>query len=195
MRHNIVTARLASAPHLSTLVLLVVSFIPIYMVTDGGPGLSRAAFVSGALRERCLCRGNASLCRSGAYVETRAADRTPVRGLARPSTEVVGACFAPRMWVFLFLFDLCLRCMALLCGVLVQLHLALFPAGGPFLPSLSVNLYCCSTLYMSTERDGTKGPPAGNKAKCNCTNTPHSKAARRKAKHLVYVFDCWTRFL
>jgi hypothetical protein len=30
---------------------------------------------------------------------------------------------------------------ALLCGVFVQLHLALFPAGGPFLPSLSVTLY------------------------------------------------------
>jgi hypothetical protein len=30
---------------------------------------------------------------------------------------------------------------ALLCGVCVRLHLVLFPAGGPFLPSLSVNLY------------------------------------------------------
>jgi hypothetical protein len=35
---------------------------------------------------------------------------------------------------------------------------------------------------MFTERDGRKGPPAGNKAECNCTNTPHSKATRRKAK-------------
>jgi hypothetical protein len=33
-----------------------------------------------------------------------------------------------------------LRRVALLCGVFVQLHLALFPAGGPFLPSLSVNI-------------------------------------------------------
>jgi hypothetical protein len=33
-----------------------------------------------------------------------------------------------------------LRCVALLCGVFVRLHLALFPGGGPFLPSLSVNL-------------------------------------------------------
>jgi hypothetical protein len=33
-----------------------------------------------------------------------------------------------------------------------------------------------------TERDGRKGPPAGNKAKCNRTNTPHSKATQRKAK-------------
>jgi ankyrin repeat protein len=37
-------------------------------------------------------------------------------------------------------------------------------------------------LYRFTERDGRKGPPAGNKAKCNCTNTPHSKTTRRKAK-------------
>jgi hypothetical protein len=36
--------------------------------------------------------------------------------------------------------------------------------------------------YRFTERDGRKGPPAGNKAKCNCTNTPHGKATRRKAK-------------
>jgi hypothetical protein len=32
-------------------------------------------------------------------------------------------------------------CIALLCGVFVRLRPALFPAGGPFLPSLSVNLY------------------------------------------------------
>jgi hypothetical protein len=35
-------------------------------------------------------------------------------------------------------------CRDLLCGVFVQLHLALFPAGGPFLPSLSVTLYIIS---------------------------------------------------
>jgi hypothetical protein len=60
-------------------------------VQAGGPGLSRAAFISGALREPnvALCRGNASLCRSGAYVATRAAGWTPMRGLARPSAEVV----------------------------------------------------------------------------------------------------------
>jgi hypothetical protein len=57
-------------------------------VQAGGPGLSRAAFISGALSV-ALCRGNASLCRSGAYVATRAAGRTPMRGLARPSAEVV----------------------------------------------------------------------------------------------------------
>jgi hypothetical protein len=36
--------------------------------------------------------------------------------------------------------------------------------------------------YKITERDGRKGPPAGNKAKCSRTNTPHSKATQRKAK-------------
>jgi hypothetical protein len=60
-------------------------------VQAGGPGLSRAAFISGALRELsvALCRGNASLSRSGAYVATRPAGHTPMRGLARPSAEVV----------------------------------------------------------------------------------------------------------
>jgi hypothetical protein len=32
-----------------------------------------------------------------------------------------------------------MRRLALLCGVFVRLQLALFPAGGPFLPSLSVS--------------------------------------------------------
>jgi hypothetical protein len=34
-------------------------------------------------------QASASLCRSGAYVATRAAGRAPMRGLARPSAEVV----------------------------------------------------------------------------------------------------------
>jgi hypothetical protein len=60
-------------------------------VQAGGPGLSRAASISGALRElsAALCHGDASLCRSGAYVATRAAGRAPMRGLAQPSAEVV----------------------------------------------------------------------------------------------------------
>jgi hypothetical protein len=60
-------------------------------VQAGGPGLSRAAFISGALRElsAALCRGNAFLCRSGAYVATHAAGRTLMRGLAWPLAEVV----------------------------------------------------------------------------------------------------------
>jgi hypothetical protein len=60
-------------------------------VQAGGPGLSRAAFILGVLRKLsvALCRGNASLCRSGAYVATRAAGWTPMSGLARPSAKVV----------------------------------------------------------------------------------------------------------
>jgi hypothetical protein len=30
-------------------------------------------------------------------------------------------------------------------------------------------------IYRFTERDGRKGPPAENIARCNRTNTPHSK--------------------
>jgi hypothetical protein len=111
----------------------------------------RAAFISGALRELsvALCRGNASLCRSGAYVATSAAGRAPMRGLAQPSAEVVLACLSPRVWVWGFWFGFALRRVALLCGVFVQLHLALFPAGGPFLPSLSVTPYIrASTCYI-----------------------------------------------
>jgi hypothetical protein len=43
------------------------------------------------------------------------------------------------VWVWGFWFGFALRRVALLCGEFVQWHLALFPAGGPFLPSLSVN--------------------------------------------------------
>jgi hypothetical protein len=67
----------------------------------------------------------------------------PMRGLARPSADLVSACLAPRMWVWGVWFGFTLRCVALLCGVFVQSHLALFPAGGPFLPSLSVNISAC----------------------------------------------------
>jgi hypothetical protein len=61
------------------------------VVQAGGPGLSRAAFIWEALRELsvALDRGNASLCRSGAYAATQAAGRAPMRGLAWPLTEVV----------------------------------------------------------------------------------------------------------
>jgi hypothetical protein len=34
--------------------------------------------------------------------------------------------------------------------------------------------------YRFTERDGRKGPPAGNKARCNRTNTTHSKVTQRE---------------
>jgi hypothetical protein len=52
------------------------------------------------------------------------------------------ACFALRVWVLGFWFCFAFRCVALLCAMYVRLHLVLFPAGGPFLPSLSVKLYC-----------------------------------------------------
>jgi hypothetical protein len=42
------------------------------------------------------------------------------------------------VWVWGFWFGFALRCLALLCSVFVRLHLVLFLAGGPFLPSLSV---------------------------------------------------------
>jgi hypothetical protein len=60
-------------------------------VQAGRPGLSRAAFISGALRGLSvdLCRVNAFLCRSGAYIATRTAGRAPMRSLARLSAEVV----------------------------------------------------------------------------------------------------------
>jgi hypothetical protein len=113
-------------------------------VQAGRPGLCRAAFILGSLRELsvALCRGNASLCRLGAYVAARAAGRTPMCGLARPSAEVVSACLAPvcGFGVWGVWFGFALRCVALLCGVLVRLHLALFPAGGPFFPSLYVKV-------------------------------------------------------
>jgi hypothetical protein len=43
----------------------------------------------------------------------------------------------PRVWVWGVWFGFALRCIALLCGVFERLHLTLFPAGGPFLPSVS----------------------------------------------------------
>jgi hypothetical protein len=53
----------------------------------------------------------------------------------------VGLSRAPCVgWVVGVWFGFALRCVAVLCGVFVRLHLALFPAGGPFLPSLSVNI-------------------------------------------------------
>jgi hypothetical protein len=90
-------------------------------VQAGGPGLSRAAFIWSVLRELSvvLCQGNASLCRSGAYLATRAAGRTLMSGLARPSTEVVKAFFCAPCVGLGFLVRLCfaLRCVALLCAM------------------------------------------------------------------------------
>jgi hypothetical protein len=44
------------------------------------------------------------------------------------------------------LFGFALSCVALPCGVGVRLHLVLFPAGGPFLPSL------CTSIHPSVRR-------------------------------------------
>jgi hypothetical protein len=131
-----------SVLHLGAPALTLFGDLAEQAVQAGGPGLSLAAFISGALRELsvALGQGNASLYRSSAYVATRAAGRTPMRGLARPSAEVVQACLALRVWVWGVWFGFALRCVALLCGVFVRLHLALFPAGGPFLPSLCVEV-------------------------------------------------------
>jgi hypothetical protein len=56
-------------------------------------------------------------------------------------------------------FGLASLCVALLCGVYVRLHLVVFPAVGPFLPSLSVklNLYAIQSTASRTSRsvDGT----------------------------------------
>jgi hypothetical protein len=61
-----------------------------------------------------------------------------MRGLAWLSTEEVKACFAPCVWVRDSLFGFALHCVALLCAIYVRLHLVLFLAGGPFLPTLSI---------------------------------------------------------
>jgi hypothetical protein len=123
----------------------------------GGPGLFQAAYISGALRELsvALCRGTASLCRSGPDTAARASARTQMRGLALLSAKVVWACFALRVWVLGFWFGFTLNCVALLCAVYVRVHLVLFPAGGPFLLSLWVKIYTLGSiqqLHVNAER-------------------------------------------
>jgi hypothetical protein len=82
---------IASFEHLEAPGLTLLGDLANLAVQAGRTGLSQAAFISGVLRELsvALCRGNASLCRSGAYVATLAAGRTPMRGLARPLADVV----------------------------------------------------------------------------------------------------------
>jgi hypothetical protein len=76
---------------LGALALSLLRSLADHVVQAGGPGLSRDAFISGALRELgvALCRGNASLGRSGLYNLTRVSGRAPLRGLSCPSAEVV----------------------------------------------------------------------------------------------------------
>jgi hypothetical protein len=62
-----------------------------HAVQARGPGLSRNAFISGALQELgvALCSGNASLGRPGLHNFNRLSGRAPLRGLSCPSAEVV----------------------------------------------------------------------------------------------------------
>jgi hypothetical protein len=62
-----------------------------HAVQARGPGLSRDAFISGALRELgvALCLGNTSLGRSGLHALARVSGRAPLHGLSCPSAEVV----------------------------------------------------------------------------------------------------------
>jgi hypothetical protein len=52
----------------------------------------------------------------------------------------------------------------------------------PGAASWSATHRAMSNKNKFAEKDGRKGPPAGNKARRNRTNTPHSKAMQRKAK-------------
>jgi hypothetical protein len=78
--------RRLKAPELS----LLCSFAD-HAVEAEGPGLSRDAFISGALQELgvALCRDNASLGRSGLYALTQVPGRAPLRGLSCPSADAV----------------------------------------------------------------------------------------------------------
>jgi hypothetical protein len=60
--------------------------------------------------------------------------------------------------------SLCVAQQPAMCGVFVQLHLALFSAGGPFLPSLSVNTYIFCTMEDATTRRYTCGGYGGWRA-------------------------------
>jgi hypothetical protein len=66
--------RHSSLGRLGAPALMLLGDLADQAVRAGGPGLSRAVFISEALWELnvALCRGSASLCRSGAYVMTRA---------------------------------------------------------------------------------------------------------------------------
>jgi hypothetical protein len=65
-----------------------------HAVQAGGPGLTRGAFISGALRELgvAMCRGSASLGQSSLYALTQVSGRAPLRGLSCPSAAVVSGC-------------------------------------------------------------------------------------------------------
>jgi hypothetical protein len=72
-------------------VLSLLRSLADHAVQARDPGLSRDAFISGALWELgvAVCRGNACLGRFGLYALTRVSGQAPLRGLSRPSAEVV----------------------------------------------------------------------------------------------------------
>jgi hypothetical protein len=75
------------------------------------------AFAPGFVSGWRAC-SSVSLCNSSIY-------RSMYRP-AQPSTEVVYACSAPRVWVWGFWLGFALRCVALLNNVCVRLHLLWF---------------------------------------------------------------------
>jgi hypothetical protein len=80
------------------------------------------------------------------------------------------------VWVWGFWFGFALRRVALLCGVFVRLHLALFPAGGPFLPSLSVNLYQDASLTLKLYLKTTTAGARAGSAACMLHKFIHAQA-------------------
>jgi hypothetical protein len=113
----------------------------LHGTTESEPGSplcrsSSAHVTQRAQRCNCSCQPYTRPC----VGRVRASRRVPLAGtrcvvslgprlrLSRPVSRPVcglGVCFG-----------FASRCVALLCGVFVRLHLALFPAGGPVLPSL-----------------------------------------------------------
>jgi hypothetical protein len=89
---------------------------------------------------------------------------------------LVKACFEPRVWVQGFWFGFALRCVAWLCAVYVRLHLALFPAGGPFL-RLFISYVFTKVMYNTNVNTFTnvftmaREEEAAAKASCEHTDT------------------------
>jgi hypothetical protein len=169
-----------SLGRLGALALTLLEDLADQAVQAGGPSLSRAAFISGALQELsiALCRGNAYLSKLGAYVATRTSGHTPVRSLAWPLTEVVMACLAPGVCAFwVFLFGFALRYVALLCAVYVRWHLVFFPAGRPFVFSGSL----CRKCIVRNERAKQHRHEHGDKPTQNDMQPAQSKRQARSA--------------
>jgi hypothetical protein len=69
-----------------------------------------------------------------------------MRGLAQPLTEVVQACFAPRVWVWGFLLGFALRCVALPCCACVRLSFCFRLVGLFFRLPLAINVVVLSIV-------------------------------------------------